>query len=161
MLKLSKLFGDHAVLQRNRTIVVWGWCDPFTSVSGTLGTATAAARSGGDGRFTLRFPALPAGGPVKLTVEAKGTGETVSSSDLLIGEVWVASGQSNMQFCAGGTHVADRDDPAGDLSFDAAADVHRAADRADRSAAGCRRRMAASSAGECRLLVGGRTVFRA
>ena len=62
MLKLSKLFGDHAVLQRNRTIVVWGWCDPFTSVSGTLGTATAAARSGGDGRFTLRFPALPAGG---------------------------------------------------------------------------------------------------
>lgn len=101
MLKLSKLFGDHAVLQRNRTIVVWGWCDPFTSVSGTLGTATAAARSGGDGRFTLRFPALPAGGPVKLTVEAKSTGETVSSSDLLIGEVWVASGQSNMQFCAG------------------------------------------------------------
>ena len=101
MLKLSKLFGDHAVLQRNRTIVVWGWCDPFTSVSGTLGTATAAARSGGDGRFTLRFPALPAGGPLKLTVEAKSTGETVSSSDLLIGEVWVASGQSNMQFCAG------------------------------------------------------------
>ncbi len=101
MLKLSKLFGDHAVLQRNRTIVVWGWCDPFTMVKGRLGTASAAARSGGDGRFTLRFPALPAGGPVKLTVEAKETGETVTSSDLLIGEVWVASGQSNMQLCAG------------------------------------------------------------
>ena len=100
MLKLSKLFGDHAVLQRNRTIAVWGWCDPFTTVKGTLGTASAVARSGGDGRFTLRFPALPAGGPLKLTVEAAGSGETVTSSDLLIGEVWVASGQSNMQFCA-------------------------------------------------------------
>lgn len=102
MLKLSNLFGDHAVLQRNRTIVVWGWCDPFAMVKGQLGAVSAASRAGGDGRFTLRFPALPAGGPHKLVVEVKETGETVVSSDLLIGEVWVASGQSNMEFCAGG-----------------------------------------------------------
>lgn len=102
MLKLSKLFGDHAVLQRNRTIVVWGWCDSFAMVKGQLGAASAVARAGGDGRFTLRFPALPAGGPYKLVVEAAESGETVVSSDLLVGEVWVASGQSNMEFCAGG-----------------------------------------------------------
>ena len=54
MLKLSKLFGDHAVLQRNRTIVVWGWCDPFTSVSGTLGTATSAPR------ISVFMPPVPA-----------------------------------------------------------------------------------------------------
>ena len=56
MLKLSKLFGNHAVLQRNRAIPVWGWTEPFEIVEGSLGGVPAVARAGDDGRFVFRFP---------------------------------------------------------------------------------------------------------
>ena len=97
MLKLSKLFGNHAVLQRNRAIPVWGWTEPFEIVEGSLGGVPAVARAGDDGRFVFRFPPRPAGGPLKLEVRVKSSGETVAYSDILVGEVWIASGQSNME----------------------------------------------------------------
>ena len=94
--KLGSLFNDHAVFQRGQAIPVWGWVAPLAIVSATLGAAAARTRSGTDGRFLLRLPALPAGGPHELTV-ASGE-ETVKLRDILIGEVWIASGQSNMQW---------------------------------------------------------------
>ncbi len=97
MLKLSGLFGDHAVLQRDRMIPVWGWSRPSARIEGRLGTVTVATQAGEDGRFLLRFPPQPAGGPFQLEVEEAG-GEKVIFSDLLIGEVWLAGGQSNMEF---------------------------------------------------------------
>ncbi|WP_337747662.1 sialate O-acetylesterase [Victivallis vadensis] len=97
MLKLAKLFGNHAVLQRDRAIPVWGWTEPFEIVEGSLGGVPAVARAGDDGRFLLRFPPRPAGGPLKLEVRGKNSGETVSFSDILVGEVWIAGGQSNME----------------------------------------------------------------
>ncbi len=96
MLKLSGLFSRGAVLQRELSIPVWGRCAPFEMVDGDLGGVPARTRAGADGRFLFHFPPRPAGGPYVLTVSAGG--ETVEAADLLIGEVWLAGGQSNMEF---------------------------------------------------------------
>ncbi len=104
-MKLATLFSDHAVFQRNKPVPVWGWTKPFTSVSASLGSVSAQTLSTKDGHFLLRLPALPAGGPYELTVTAGD--EKITVYDILIGEVWVASGQSNMQWNMSQSHDAE------------------------------------------------------
>jgi sialate O-acetylesterase len=94
-LRLDRVFGDGMVLQRGRAIPVWGRAQPGAVVSVTLGTASARATANGDGAWQVTLPARPAGGPYRMSVEA---GESrVEVSDILVGDVWVASGQSNME----------------------------------------------------------------
>ena len=96
-MRLSPLLTPHAVVQRHQSIPVWGWTDrPRTRIKAGLGPNRAEGISGDDGRFLLRLPELPAGGPHLLTVESQGGGERIEVQDILIGEVWLASGQSNM-----------------------------------------------------------------
>jgi sialate O-acetylesterase len=95
-LQLASPFQDHAVLQRDQNIPVWGWSAPSTRIRVTLAGNEAHTLSNAQGDWLVRLPALPAGGPHTLTVEA--AGETRTISDLLIGEVWLASGQSNMNW---------------------------------------------------------------
>ena len=95
-LRLASPFQDHAVLQRDQTLPVWGWAAPMTRVRVTLAGNEARTLSNDHGDWSVRLPALPAGGPHALFVEAGG--ETLSVSDLLVGEVWIASGQSNMEW---------------------------------------------------------------
>lgn len=103
---LSPLFGDHAVLQRDHPAAVWGWTEPGTSVTVTLrgaglpATATATAVAGADGRWLAKLGPLPAGGPHVL--EVMSGGRQCSSSDVLVGDVWLCSGQSNMEFPVSG-----------------------------------------------------------
>ncbi|MHC4884557.1 MAG: sialate O-acetylesterase [Planctomycetota bacterium] len=98
-MKLTPLLTDHAVLQRHQTIPVWGWSEkPYTRLRASLGTSKAVGISAGDGRFLLRLPALDAGGPYTLRVETFDGEEEIEVQDILIGEVWLASGQSNMQW---------------------------------------------------------------
>ena len=94
---LNPLFSDHAVLQRERPISVWGTAAPRERLSVTLGTATRIVRAGRDGTWRAELPAMQAGGPHRLTVTGAG-GASVSADDLLIGDVWLCSGQSNMEF---------------------------------------------------------------
>ena len=70
MLRLASLFMDGAVVQREMPIVVWGWCAPRILVTAILGSSTATAPSSLDGRFEVRLPSLPAGGPYELVVKA-------------------------------------------------------------------------------------------
>ena len=94
--RLAGLFGDHMVLQRDAPIRVWGWAAPGEAVRVEFrrsGRETAAAA---DGRWSVLLPAAPAGGPHELTVRA-GTNAVVLR-DVLVGEVWVCSGQSNMEW---------------------------------------------------------------
>jgi len=92
---MPSLFTDHAVLQRNKAIPVWGWADPGEQVvvkmEGQEGTATADA----DGRWQANIGPMAAGGPYTMTIAAKSG--TVTIADVLVGEVWICSGQSNMQ----------------------------------------------------------------
>ncbi len=96
MIRLAAVFSDHAVLQRDVHIPVWGWTQPNEQVKARLGAVVAETRSGPDGRFLLRLPPLAAGGPYELEVNCGG--DMFTARDILIGEVWLASGQSNMQW---------------------------------------------------------------
>ncbi|MBO9558648.1 MAG: sialate O-acetylesterase, partial [Caulobacter sp.] len=96
--KLAAVWSDHAVVQRDAPIRVEGTAAARERVSGTFGDRTATAQADAQGRFTLEFPARPASNdPVTLTVTgADGSATTVT--DVLIGDVWLCSGQSNMEW---------------------------------------------------------------
>lgn len=91
---LPKILSSHMVLQRNRPIHLWGWADPDEQVTATLRTATASTKADDLGHWTLYLPPEMAGGPYQLTIA--GT-NTIALDDVLIGDVWFASGQSNME----------------------------------------------------------------
>jgi sialate O-acetylesterase len=91
--RLPALFSDHMVLQRGRALPVWGLADAGEEITVTLNGAVRQAHAGADGRWRVDLPAQDAGGPFTLTVAGKGT---LRVRDVLVGEVWVASGQSNM-----------------------------------------------------------------
>jgi len=92
---LPHIFSDHMVLQQNRVVPVWGMASPGEKVTVAVGGSQATATAGADGRWMAKLPGLKAGGPYDLTV----TGDnTVTLRDVLVGEVWLCSGQSNMDF---------------------------------------------------------------
>ena len=97
-LRLASLFSDHAVLQRDVSVPVWGWTRPGVRVRVTLGPYTAETRSGDDGRFLARLPPMPAGGPYALEARAPDPDARVCVTDVRVGEVWLCSGQSNMEW---------------------------------------------------------------
>ena len=94
---LASVFSDHAVLQRDQPIRVWGRTAPEAVVTIDLAGATATVAADAQGRWNAVLPARPGGGPaLALTVEAGGERQTVS--DLVMGDVWLCSGQSNMEY---------------------------------------------------------------
>jgi len=98
--RLANLFSTGAVLQRDRPVTVWGWAKAGTSVTVELagGAVKLAARASAnpDGRWQVTLPARPAGGPYML--KASSGEDTVQAGDILFGDVWICSGQSNMQW---------------------------------------------------------------
>ena len=93
--KLPSVFGDNMVLQRNQPVPIWGWDDPGTQVTITLGDTKVVATADDNGKWMVRLPAMEAGGPYAMTV--KGT-DVVIVKNILLGEVWLCSGQSNMEW---------------------------------------------------------------
>ena len=87
------LFGTHMVFPRDRTVSVWGWTTPGAPVEVTLASQSVRATAGSDGRWQVALAPIPAGGPYVLRIAGP---ETVALDDVLVGEVWLASGQSNM-----------------------------------------------------------------
>jgi len=94
--RLPLLFGEGAVLQREQPIPVWGWATPGAKIAVSLDGHQTGATTGSNGRWSATLPAHAAGGPYVLQVQ--GDGATLKVSDVLIGDVWLASGQSNMEF---------------------------------------------------------------
>jgi hypothetical protein len=92
----AAVFGDHAVLQRGEPLTVWGTAAPGQRVTVNLGGKRAEASAGADGRWRLTFPAMTAGGPHTLAV-SDGSG-TTTLKDIMIGDVYLCGGQSNMAF---------------------------------------------------------------
>ncbi len=94
-LKLPALIGDHMVLQKGKANL-WGWAQPGEAVTVALGhnAAAATADAGGEWKASLSLPR--SGGPYELTVST--ASESVTLEDVMVGEVWVGSGQSNMEF---------------------------------------------------------------
>ncbi len=92
---LHEMFQDHAVLQRNAPIRVWGQAGPGQVVKVTLARKQASARADENGRWQASLPPMAAGGPYTLTASAMG-GVKQSVDDVMVGDVWLCSGQSNM-----------------------------------------------------------------
>jgi sialate O-acetylesterase len=93
---LAPVFTDHAVLQRGQPIRVWGAAKPGAVVSLALGEAQASATADAQGRWSATLPAREPGAALTLTAQADGDSQTIS--DLLVGDVWLCSGQSNMEY---------------------------------------------------------------
>jgi sialate O-acetylesterase len=102
--KLPAIFGNHMVLQRDQKDRVWGWADPGEEVTVTIKDQSKTAKAGPDGKWQVALDLLPTGGPYTMTVKGK---NTLTFSDILAGEVWICSGQSNMQMSVGGSNDAD------------------------------------------------------
>ena len=96
--QLAPVWNDHVVVQRDAPIRVEGSAAPGERVSATLGDEATAAQADRQGRFTLEFAARQAS-DVPLTLTVKGAdGSAATVSDVLVGDVWLCSGQSNMEW---------------------------------------------------------------
>jgi sialate O-acetylesterase len=93
--KPSALFSDHMVLQRDLPVPIWGTADPGETVKVTFAGQSQSTTAGPDGKWTVRLSKLQAGGPYDMQIEGK---TSIVLHDLLVGEVWLAAGQSNMVF---------------------------------------------------------------
>lgn len=94
--RLPAIFSDHVVLQRQQAVPVWGWADPGEEITVACAGQTASCKAGADGRWRVALAPLAEPGPHELVVSGKAS--TLRLKDVLVGEVWVCSGQSNMQW---------------------------------------------------------------
>lgn len=92
---LPAIFGDHMVLQAGATVPVWGEDAPGQAVEASLAGQKGATKADAQGHWRLQFKQLKAGGPYALDIQGS---QTRQIQDVLVGEVWLASGQSNMEF---------------------------------------------------------------
>ena len=95
-LKLPAIIGDHMVLQQKQTNPIWGWDTPGAKVTVTFAGQKHTATAGADGKWTVKLQAVPANAQPQ-TITIAGTSQRVIE-DVLVGEVWMCSGQSNMGF---------------------------------------------------------------
>ena len=95
-LKLPAIIGDNMVLQQKQANPVWGWDAPGTEITVTFAGQTKTAKAGADGKWTVKLDAVPANAqPATITIKGSSTREL---KNVLVGEVWICSGQSNMQW---------------------------------------------------------------
>lgn len=108
--RLPSIFSDHLVLQRDKPVAVWGKADAGEAVTVTFGNQRKEATAGADGSWKVALDALKASAePVELKVKGK---NEVVLKDILVGEVWVCSGQSNMEWPVSKALHPDQEIPA-------------------------------------------------
>ncbi len=91
---VAPLFGDGMVLQRDQADPIWGWAKPGEKVTVTMEGKTATAVADKDGKWLAKITPPPAGGPYEVKISGP---EEVTLKDVLVGDVWICSGQSNME----------------------------------------------------------------
>jgi len=94
--RTAGIFTDHMVLQRDQPLPIWGWAAPGRAVTVEVGPHSARTRANAEGRWRLTLPSLESG-KGSLTMTVKAGDETIRLTDILVGEVWLCSGQSNME----------------------------------------------------------------
>ncbi len=95
-LRLPAIFSDHMILQRDKPVKIWGSANAGEMVRIAIGTVNESTRADRDGNWMISLHPFAAGGPFILTIQTKKVKSTFS--DVLFGEVWLCSGQSNMEF---------------------------------------------------------------
>ncbi len=100
---VSKIFSNNMVIQRDREIKIWGWASPGESVTVSFNGKSGKAKTSKNGKWLVKIPAMTAGGPYVMKVSGK---NSVELNNILIGDVWVCSGQSNMEWIIRNTNDA-------------------------------------------------------
>lgn len=108
---VSPMFGDHMVLQRGKANTIWGWGKAGEIVRVEISNRTATATAGADGRWQVQILPPPTGGPYTLKVSGI---ETITCTNILVGDVWLCGGQSNMEFPLGRARNGDAEIRAAD-----------------------------------------------
>ncbi len=104
-LRVAKIFGDNMVLQRGVPLPVWGWASPGEKVVVNLAGQVASGTADKDGRWMAKLPAIKQpGGPFEMIVGGR---TALKFKDVLVGDVWVCGGQSNMEWTVGGCNAPD------------------------------------------------------
>jgi sialate O-acetylesterase len=93
--KPASIFNDHMVLQQGMSVPVWGWADPGEQVSVSFADQKQTAVAGADGKWMVHLANLKIAAPAEMTLSGK---NSITIKDVLVGEVWLGSGQSNMEF---------------------------------------------------------------
>lgn len=106
---VSPAFSDHMVLQRGRANTIWGWTQPGSRVTVNVAGNRGEARADASGKWTAKFQPPKVGGPYTVSIDGPQHAEL---KDVLVGDVWLCSGQSNMEFGMGNIPAA-ADDVAG------------------------------------------------
>ncbi len=94
---LPRLVSDGMVLQRDTPLKIWGWADTGETVKLTFQNKTYSVRADRRGEWSVTLPAMPAGGPYTMTVGGNRSEDEIVLRDILLGDVWMCSGQSNME----------------------------------------------------------------
>lgn len=97
--KPAKIFGSNMVLQKGIENTIWGWADKNEKVSVALNGKEVKTKAGKDGKWVVKLPSMEYGGPYIMTITGK---NKIQFTNVMIGEVWVCSGQSNMEFPVSG-----------------------------------------------------------
>lgn len=92
--RLPLLFGDNMVLQRDKPVAVWGWADRGEKITVQFNQQFKTTKADKKGHWMIQLDPEPAGGPFQLTIKGK---DQITFSNVLVGEVWICSGQSNME----------------------------------------------------------------
>jgi sialate O-acetylesterase len=103
--RLNGVFQDHMVIQRDKPVRVYGSADPGEAVKVSFNGASGATKTGTDGKWQVELPAAKAGGPFELSVAGQ---NTITLKDVLVGDVWMATGQSNIERTFGRIQATDR-----------------------------------------------------
>ena len=103
-IRLPKILADNMVLQRNKSLIFWGWADPNEKVTVQFNKQSKAGKADKTGKWKIALAAESAGGPYQLIIKGK---NTITLSNILVGEVWVCSGQSNMEWPLRASNNAD------------------------------------------------------
>jgi len=94
--RLPAIIGNNMVVQADRPILIWGWAEPDEDVTVKLAEASASTKADAAGKWKVELPARPASAQaIEMTVAGK---STLTISNILVGEVWLGSGQSNMEW---------------------------------------------------------------
>jgi len=92
--KLPKLISDGIVLQKDVKIPIWGWASPNEKITITINRKKCKTNTNAKGEWSLKLPKMKAGGPYTIKISGK---NYIEIKDVLIGDVWLCSGQSNME----------------------------------------------------------------
>ncbi len=110
---LSSLFSDHMVIQRDLPVHVWGKANPGERVTVRIGAAERSTAAGERGLWSVHLPPMAASGPIEITAQGA---NSITLRDVLVGDIWVGSGQSNMEMAVessnnAGAEIAGADQP--------------------------------------------------